>query len=150
MRPKWYFFAGSLILFIGVVSSTVFSIFLINFLFFILRKHYGPMYQYKLQFILSNFPWWILIIAVFGIIIGIKLLKEYDFSYKKNFLLIVGGYILAIIFSAFIIDFFNLNKFFYGQGWRKFYYLKEKRDFNNFKKDFKPGFKNNYWRFENN
>lgn len=144
MKPKWYFVLGSILLFLGFLSATVFSIFFVNFLFFILRKHYGPMYQYRLQFILSNFPWWILAVALIGIIAGIKLLKNYDFSYKKNFLLIVVGYILSIILAGFIIDFFNLNRFFYRQGWRRFY-LKEN---NYFKKDFQPGFRKNYWKWK--
>lgn len=143
MKPRWYFILGSILLFLGTVAATISSIFIFNLLFFLLRKHYGPMYQYRFQLIVSNFPWWIFLLAVLGIFAGIKLLKNYDFSYKKNFLLIIVGYILVIIFSAFIIDYLNLNQFFYGKGWRRFYFKQEK----NFKKDFRPNFKQNGWRW---
>ncbi|MDH7476096.1 MAG: hypothetical protein QHH09_01325 [Microgenomates group bacterium] len=142
MKPRWHFILGSIFLFFGTVAATISSIFIFNLLFFLLRKHYGPMYHYRLQLILSNFPWWFLVLAVLGIVAGIKLLKNYDFSYKKNFLLIVIGYILVIILSAFIIDYLNLNKFFFRPGWRRFY-LPEK----NFNKDFQPGLRQNSWRW---
>lgn len=129
MKPKWYFILGSLTLFVGAVATTIFSIFFLNFLFFLMRKHYGPMYQYRLQQIISQFPWWILILAILGLIIGIRLLKEYDFSYKKNFFYIIFAYIFAVVISAYLIDYFNLNRFFYGQGWRRFYFKEQRKNF---------------------
>lgn len=141
MKPRWYFILGSIFLFFGTITATVSSIFILNLLFFLLRKHYGPMYHYRLQLILFAFPWWFLILAFLGIIIGVKLLKHYDFSYKKNFLLIVIGYILVIILSAFIVDYLNLNKLFYRPGWRRFYFQEK-----NFNKDLKPGLRQNGWR----
>lgn len=121
MRPKWYFVAGSILLFSGFLSATIFSILSFNLIFFLLRKHYGPMYQYRLNFILTNFPWWLLIPSFLGIFFGIRFLKEYRFSYKNNFLLVVLGYVLVIFLSAFLIDFFNLNLFFNRPSWQRFY-----------------------------
>jgi hypothetical protein len=42
---------------------------------------------------------------------GVKLLKKYDFSYKKNFLLIIVGLVLAIFLAAFTIDSLGFNEF---------------------------------------
>jgi len=134
MKPKWYFILGSLLLFLGTAFSTASAIFIFNLILFLFRHHYGPMYQYRLSLILINFPWWIIIIGVLGLFFGIKLLKEYEFSYKKNFLLIVVFYLLAIFLSAYLIDLFNLNRFWYKMGPLKRYYQKNKiwKNDNNF------------------
>lgn len=109
------------IAFLGTVFSTVSTIFIFNFILFLLRRYYGPMYQYRLNLILTNFPWWMILFGILGVISGIKLLKEYEFSYKKNFFLIVIGYLLVIFVSAYLIDYFNLNKFWEGGYMRRFY-----------------------------
>lgn len=124
MKPKWYFVAGSILLFLGFLSATIFSILSVNLIFFLLRKHYGLMYQYRLNYILSSFPWWLIVPSILGIVFGIKFLKEYRFSYKNNFLVIVLSYVLVIFLSAFLIDFFNLNSFFARPGWQRFYQKK--------------------------
>jgi len=126
MKPKWYFIVGSILLFLGTVFSTVSTIFIFNFILFLLRRHYGPMYQYRLNLILTNFPWWMIFVGILGVILGIKLLKEYEFSYKKNFFLIVAFYILVIFLSAYLIDLLNLNRFWYQMGPLKKYYQKNR------------------------
>ncbi|GIW64385.1 MAG: hypothetical protein KatS3mg092_0318 [Patescibacteria group bacterium] len=136
MKPKWYFVVGSILLFLGVLFSTISAVFVINLMLFLLRTHYGPMYQYRLNLILLNFPWWLIVIGVISIFLGIKLLKQYDFSYKKNFLLLVFSYLLIIFLTAYLIDYFNLNKFFYEKGFmRKNFPNQDQRFFKN--KNFK-------------
>ena len=126
MKPRWYFVIGSIALFLGTVFSTISTIFIFNLIFFLLRRHYGPMYQYRLNLILTNFPWWMILVGMLGIIFGIKLLKEYEFSYKKNFFLIVVFYLLVIFLSAYLIDLFNLNRFWYQMGPLRKYYQKNR------------------------
>jgi len=126
MKPKWYFVFGSISLFIGVLISTTSLIFIFNFLIFLFRRHYGPMYQYRLNLILTNFPWWMILIGILGVILGIKLLKAYEFSYKKNFFLILVSYFLIIFLSAYLIDYFNLNRFWSGWGVMRRYHQKNK------------------------
>ncbi len=99
MRPKSYFIAGSVLTFIGLVSSVVFSVFLIGLMRFSVRSR-GPMADYRLDKILGNFPWWTLVLAVAGLAVGIWLLRRYDFSFKVNFKFIVIGFIFAIIIFA--------------------------------------------------
>jgi len=121
MKPKWYFAAGSLLLFSGVVSLSIGAIFLINLTIFTLRKR-GPITCWRLQTMIENFPWWAPALAVIGIILGIWLLKKYDFSYKKNFALVVVSFILAVFFAGFLIDGLGLNDYWARRGSMKGFY----------------------------
>ncbi|MGB9883209.1 MAG: hypothetical protein ACPLRN_01700 [Microgenomates group bacterium] len=131
MKPKWYFILGSLLLFIGFLLSTLFSIFIINLILFLLRVHYGPMYQYRLLMILINYPWWLILLGGLSIFFGIKLLNEYEFSYRKNLWFLVLGYIFIIFLSAYLIDYFNLNRYFYQKRFMRKFFQNEKQYFYN-------------------
>lgn len=108
MKPKWYFTVGSVLLLSGVMALSMGAIFLINLTVFALRGR-GPMVSWKLQMMLSNFPWWAPLLAITGIVVGINLLKKYDFSYKKDFKLIVVSFILAVLAAGFMIDKVGFN-----------------------------------------
>lgn len=108
MRPKVYFIIGSLLTFIGVVFSLFTSVFLVSLIRFSLRSH-GPMKAYRLEQLISNFPWWTVIFAIAGLFIGIELLRRYDFSYKINFKFIVVGVFFAIVIAGWLIDMTGLN-----------------------------------------
>jgi len=131
IKPKWYFAAGSLLLFSGLVSLSVGAIFLINLTIFILRKR-GPITCWRLQTMIENFPLWVPVLAVIGIILGVRLLKKYDFSYKKNFKLIVISFILAVLFAGFLIDRLGLNDYWARRGSMKRFYqrFEPRNDFN--------------------
>jgi len=78
--------------------------------------------QWRLQQLLTSFPWWVPILAVAGIVLGVIMLKKYDFSYKKNFWLIVVGFILSVFLAAFVVDQLGLNDIWSHQGqMRRFY-----------------------------
>jgi len=123
MKPKWYFVIGSLLSFVGFASLIAFAIFLVNVIFFILRSH-GPMGSWKLQTMLNNFPVWVPIAAITGIITGIFILKKYDFSYKKNFPLLIISLVMSIIIAAWMIDKFGLNENWSKRGPMKGFYQK--------------------------
>jgi len=108
MKPRWYFILGSLSLILGLVALCIGSIFLTNLTFFLLRQH-GPMAQWRLESMLSSFPVWIPLLAVFGTVTGIWMLKKYDFSYKKNFALIALAFMISIVVAAYAIDSLGLN-----------------------------------------
>lgn len=124
MKPRWYFVAGSIISIVGLISLGVIATFLINLSFFLLREH-GPMGQWRLQQIISSFPLWVPLLAVFGIYFGIDLLKKYDFSYKKNFGLIVSFFIVSIILTAFILDYSGLDNIWMRRGPMMRFYQQE-------------------------
>jgi hypothetical protein len=121
MKPRWYFVIGSLLMVSGLVGLSIGAIFITNITLFLLRRH-GPMGEWRLQLMLNSFPWWVPILAIAGIVSGIWLLKKYDFSYKKNFWLIVTGFIISIFFAAFILDYLGLNDIWSRQGPMKRFY----------------------------
>lgn len=108
IRPKAYFIFGSFLAFLGLVSSIILSIFLVGLIRFSLRTH-GPMGAYRLDQMIDSFPWWMAGVAALGLILGIWLLRQYDFSYKVNFKMVVFGFIVAIIVAGLVMDMTGLN-----------------------------------------
>lgn len=115
MKPKWYFFLGSALMFAGTVSIFLVSTFLTHLTIFSLRPH-GPMGQWRFQQIIESFPLWVPLLAVIGSFFGFSLLKKYDFSYKKNLWLIVLGFIVAILFTSFVLNISGLDNIWTRQG----------------------------------
>ncbi len=110
MKSRWYFLLGSTIATIGIVFLVTTLVFLIHLIIFSLRTH-GPMGDIRYDQMVSNFPWWAPVIAIIGVSFGIWILKKFDFSYKKNFIFIVIGFILAIILAGWFIDYLGFNNF---------------------------------------
>ncbi len=115
MRPKLYFIIGSVLVFISLILSALSSVFLFGLIRFSLRSH-GPMGQYRFEQLLSSFPWWAAILAVLGLIIGLWLVRKYDFSYKINFKIVIIGFVTAIIITGYLVDAIGLNDVFSRQG----------------------------------
>lgn len=115
MKPRWYFIFGSISLAMGIIGSAILSTFLVSFVSFSLKTH-GPMGEIRYQQLASNFPWWAPIIAIVGLIVGIMLLKKYDFSYRKNFPLMIIVFIVVVLFSGWLIDYFEMNTIWSRQG----------------------------------
>lgn len=121
IKPRWYFIVGSILAVAGLAGFSIGAVFLTNLTLFLLRKH-GPMGQWRLQQLVTSFPLWIPILAIVSIALGIWMLRKYDFSYKKNFWLIILGFILSVILAAFAIDILGLNDTWSHQGpMRRFY-----------------------------
>jgi len=108
MHSRAYFIIGSLLTFIGLVVSIIVSVFLVGLMRFSLRAH-GPMGEYRLDQMISSFPWWMAAIAILGLVIGIWLHRRYDFSYKINYKVAVIGFVVAIIVAGLVIDMTGLN-----------------------------------------
>ena len=121
MKPRWYFMLGSTLLMGGFISFSIGAAFLTNITLFLLRQH-GPMGQWRLQLMLDSFPLWVPLFAVTGILLGILMLKKYDFSYKKNFRLIIAGFIISVIIAGFALNYLELNKTWFRQGPMKRFY----------------------------
>lgn len=115
MRPRWYFVLGSLATFIGLVMSILASVFLLSFIKLSLRGG-GKMAEYKMGELLSHFSWWGPTIALISLLLGIWLLRQYEFSYKKNFALIAAGFVLAIVTASFILDMSGLSEVMLQRG----------------------------------
>ncbi|OGD08682.1 hypothetical protein A2397_04690 [Candidatus Amesbacteria bacterium RIFOXYB1_FULL_44_23] len=108
MKPRWYFLLGSLGMLVGLVSFSIVTVFLISLVSFSLRTH-GPMGEIRYQQLLAGFPWWAVGLSFIGLIGGVFLLKKYDFSYQKNFALIILAFVGSIILAGLAIDYLNLN-----------------------------------------
>lgn len=115
MKPRWYFVVGSLALMIGLVASIIASVFLVSIIVFSLRTH-GPMGAVRFQLLISSFPWWAPVLAVFGLASGVWFLKQYDVSYKKNFPMIVLSLIFAVLLSGWLMDATGMTTFWSRQG----------------------------------
>ena len=120
MKPKWYFVLGSLLMFASLVGLSMGVVFLVNLGIFLIRRN-GPLMSWRLQTIFSTFPWWIPIVALFGIISAIWLLKKYDFSYKKNFPLLIIVFVLSVLLAGFLLDRLGLNEYLSRGRMRRFY-----------------------------
>ncbi len=108
MKPKAYFIVGSVFAFAGLIASIVTSVFLIGLIRFSLRTH-GPMGQYRLDNMLSNFPWWTTLFAILFLLAGILIMRKYDFSYKVKPLHLIIGLIFAVIVAGWMIDLTGIN-----------------------------------------
>ena len=108
MRPRVYFIAGSLLTFSGLIASVVTSVFLVGLMRFSLRSH-GPMGEYRVDQLLSSFSWWVPVFATLGLFVGVWLLRQYDFSYKINYKVMIVGFIATVIMAGWVIDMMGLN-----------------------------------------
>lgn len=115
MKPRWYFIVGSLSLIIGLVGSVIASIFLVSIIAFSLRTH-GPMGTVRFQQLISSFPWWAPFLTLLGLGSGIWFLKQYDFSYKKNFPLIILSLISAVLLAGWLMDAIGMTTYWSKRG----------------------------------
>ena len=115
MKPKWYFIVGSIAMISGLIGSAFLSIFLVSLIAFSLRTH-GPMGVVRYQQLLSSFPWWAPFVALCGLASGIFFLKQYDFSYKKNFVSIMVIFILTILLSGWLMDYTGIHTYWSKRG----------------------------------
>lgn len=129
MKPKWLFVLGSIFAMAGLVGLTVGAIFLTNLTIFLIKKR-GPGYG-RLDLMLESFPIWVPALAILGIIFGIWMLKKYDFSYKKNFLLIILAFITSVVMGGLLVNQLGLNNIWSHQGpMRRFYQQFENQEGN--------------------
>ncbi len=115
MKPRLYFIIGSILSFVGVVLSILTTIFVISFIRFSFLAQ-GPMGEYKAEELVSHFSWFGPIFAILGLVIGIWLLRQYDFSYKINFRIMVVIVILAVTVAGIVLDMTGLNNIIFQHG----------------------------------
>ena len=108
MKPRWYFVVGAFLAMLGLIGSFFTAIFFTNILFF-LSRHVGGQGQWKLDMALSSFPLWVPLLALMGLSIGIILLRKFDFSYRKNFVLIVAVAIISVLLGSYLLDKSGVN-----------------------------------------
>jgi len=100
MKPKWYFVLGSFFSIAGLTGLFISTAFLFNLFIFTIRRLGTGRGYHRIIYMLDNFPLWIPIVGLVFLIFGIILLKRFDFSYKKNFRMVVLWFIASVIFCA--------------------------------------------------
>jgi hypothetical protein len=113
MKPKIYFAMISILLGVGLSLSVFIVMFFVNIVFFRLRV-YAPLGYLNLgpsgiKAFLFNLPLIHLIVSIVGIVLGLKILKRYDVSYRRNFKYIAIFVISAILTFAFFLDKLNIG-----------------------------------------
>lgn len=107
MRPRVYFVFGSILTFVGLVASIATSVFAVGLIRFLARSN--GIWNHKLSRMLSIFPWWLLALAILGLVLGIILIRKYDFSYKVDFKKAIILTILTIVLSGLLVDALGFN-----------------------------------------
>lgn len=115
MRSKVYYIFGSILAMSGLVVSIIVTLFFVSLTRFMFRTH-GPMGQFRLEQLLSSFPLWAPIFSVLSLVVGLRLLRKYDFAYKKNPWMVIFGFIVMILIAGFVIDTVGLNDVWLRQG----------------------------------
>ncbi len=105
MRSRLYFVGGSILLGLGLAGAIIIAIFFLNLFVFRLRV-LGPLGHLRL----TTFPWTALLASVVGIVAGLALLKRFEFSYKKNFLVLAIVVVVSIMVLGFLLDRVGFNE----------------------------------------
>jgi hypothetical protein len=114
MKPKWYFWLGTALLVQGTLGILLISTYVSNLCFYSLRVH-GPfgyllLGKEGLNPFIATFPWKMLIIAGFSLLIGFKLLQKYEFSYTKHSVHIFLMLIATILIAGLLTDLAGFNE----------------------------------------
>jgi hypothetical protein len=108
MRPRAYFIAGAVALGSGFALSVLIAIFAIGVSVFRLRIHTPFQYLQAgsggFRIFLLTFPWIPLVIAIAFIIMGVVVMRKYDFSYKHAFSGIFIGFLATVVVVGIISD----------------------------------------------
>lgn len=115
-RPRWHFVLGAALSTIGVAVSAALTLLGIHLLRFRLT-HPGIGAARKLNFILTNLPWYIPVFAVVGLVGGYLLLRRYDFSYRKNFGFIILAVLTGLILGSYTLSSLRIDDFLSRRGY---------------------------------
>jgi len=114
MRPRFYFIVGSFLLALGLAIDFILAVFFFMLVVFRIRLHapFGYFWFGKSGFspFMATFPWLFIFLGAAAILAGILFLKKYDFSYKKNFLLLVFWLVVLIIGAGILLDQIGFNE----------------------------------------
>ncbi len=116
IKPRWVFLVGSCLSAIGIVITSMLTLLSIQLIRFRL-SHPSMNGVRKINIILAALPWYVPVLAVGSLLIGYYLLKRYDFSYKKNFGVIIGIIIVGMIFGSMLINRLGIDNFLSRRGY---------------------------------
>jgi hypothetical protein len=122
MKPKWHFVLGSVLMTGGLTGLAILSIFFISVISFSFRTHGGMGSMMRYERFLTSFPWGAVVVATIGVGLGSWLLKKYDFSYKRNFPLLIISALVAILFAGWLVNYTGLDALWMKKGPMKDFY----------------------------
>lgn len=109
MRPRWVFILGSIIFALGIFFLITVFAFIANIIIF--RLSHEPLFEFCQEksflprFFWKRFPLRESILAFLAMLIGFFMTKKFDFSYKKNFFIIILS-VFATVLAILVV----LNK----------------------------------------
>lgn len=108
MRPKLYFLLGSLFMGMGVAVIAFLAVIFVSMSIYHLRR-FGPFGflwfgQFGWRPFITTVPWLWVVLAIGFVLVGLGLLKRYDFSYHHSVLGIAGGFVVSIMILGIVID----------------------------------------------
>ncbi|KKT39760.1 MAG: hypothetical protein UX47_C0007G0029 [Candidatus Collierbacteria bacterium GW2011_GWA2_46_26] len=109
IRPKIYFVLGGLFSILGLVGSLLSIIYISSLGRFLLKSH-GPMGAYRWNELVAVLPLWFVPLAIISVALGITLLRRFDFSYRKNPVLVLLGLVLTISIVIYAIGVLGLDE----------------------------------------
>jgi hypothetical protein len=121
IKPKWHFTAGAVLMGLGLSLTFVIAIFFLNVFLFRMR-FFGPLGflmfgKFGFKSLLLTTPWQAitvtflaLTLAIGGIILGLKMLKKSNLTYKLNYLGLVLGAFVFIFITSFALDQTGFNE----------------------------------------
>ncbi|KKR05447.1 MAG: hypothetical protein UT33_C0011G0158 [Candidatus Peregrinibacteria bacterium GW2011_GWC2_39_14] len=115
MRSRLYYILGSVLAISGLAASIIVAVFFVSLTRFMLRAH-GRMGSFRLEQLISSFPWWAPIFAVLSLATGVWLLRKYEFAYKRQPWMIIIGFIVTILIVGLIIDMTGLDEIWLRHG----------------------------------
>lgn len=107
MRPRIHFVLKSLLITLGLILTTLFALYLISFVVFVLRTSgvfYLPGFGFPgLKIFLISFPWLLIFIAIILIIVIEILVKHFSFAYRRPILYSLLGILILVFVGSFIV-----------------------------------------------
>ena len=114
MKSRWVFIAQKIGLQSGLALTVVLLVFLINAFFFYIKSnhlllplHYGTAWWQEL---LHSLPYDLILIIIVLLVLLNFIIKKFEFSYKKPFVVIFSAFIIFIIFWATALFIGNFNE----------------------------------------
>ncbi len=113
MRSKSYFILKGFLVFGTIGLSFVFAIYLLTLLIFVLRINdiilLSDFGWYGLSIFIKIFPWAILFLSLFFLLLTDILSRKFSFAYRKTIIVSLGVVTLIVFFFSILIDSYSLQ-----------------------------------------
>ena len=116
MHPRWVYLLGNLIGVLSLIILAGLAMLALNLIAFSLT-HPGYGASLKVMTVISNVPWYLPAIAIVSLLGAITILSRYDFSYQKNFAVIILVFLLGLFIGSYALNQFGLDSYLTTRGY---------------------------------